>query len=177
MVAKASLIDLEGISSEIADLDFTAQKNKMMLPAPEGKGWSKEQADIAEMWYKRYLHLLKKYPNQKFVPNAPIDAFWHYHILDTRRYAEDCKNVFGKFLHHNPYYGLKGDAEYRDEDFDKTNQFYRIEFGTDCTTMFDGLHAQTCESTNDSISCSNSKMTAVAQTCESTNDSISCSNS
>lgn len=38
------------------------------------------------------------------VPTRDIDTVWHYHILDTHKYASDCKVVFGYFLHHNPNY-------------------------------------------------------------------------
>jgi len=35
-----------------------------------------------------------------------VDAFWDQHILDTRKYAEDCAAAFGHFLHHYPYSGM-----------------------------------------------------------------------
>jgi hypothetical protein len=40
-----------------------------------------------------------------------VDTFWHYHILDTLKYAEDCQAVFGYFLHHFPYMGLRGEDD------------------------------------------------------------------
>jgi hypothetical protein len=40
-----------------------------------------------------------------------VDTFWHYHILDTLKYAEDCQAVFGYFLHHFPYLGLRGEED------------------------------------------------------------------
>ncbi|TSC72184.1 MAG: hypothetical protein G01um101438_687 [Parcubacteria group bacterium Gr01-1014_38] len=120
----------------LAGLDFSLVKRKLMLPEPEGKNWSQEQADEAEEWYRRFLHVIIKYPDAcQHVPNGPIDAFWHQHILDTEAYARDCEYVLGSFLHHYPYFGLNGDAAERDEAFDITNRLYRQEFGEDCTQM------------------------------------------
>lgn len=121
----------------ILDLDFTEIKAKLKLPAPEGQGWNDEQANQAEAWYKRFLILTVKYPEHIVVPNGPIDAFWHQHILDTRRYGPDCERVLGQMLHHYPYFGLKGekDAAARDDAFRDTNRLYLLEFGEDCTSM------------------------------------------
>lgn len=120
----------------IRNLDLEPLKMKLMLPSPEGNGWSQQATDVAEEWYRRFLILHVKYPNECHVPNEPIDEFWHKHILDTRKYAKDCDDVFGEFLHHFPYFGLRGDADKRDAAFEQTNLYYRIEFGEDCTTMF-----------------------------------------
>lgn len=126
----------EDMINKINNLDFSEIRAKLGLPVPEGKGWNKKQIYIIEKWYKRFLILNAKYPDHKHVPNGPIDIFWHYHILDTRKYERDCKDIFGELLHHYPYFGLNGDSEVRDEAFDYTNQLYRIEFGEDCTNMF-----------------------------------------
>ncbi|MFM6129989.1 MAG: hypothetical protein ACKPBV_14885 [Sphaerospermopsis kisseleviana] len=40
-----------------------------------------------------------------------LDDYWHNHILDTRKYAEDCDLIFGFFLHHYPYFGLPGEED------------------------------------------------------------------
>jgi hypothetical protein len=44
-------------------------------------------------------------------PSMDVDTFWHYHILDTMKYARDCEEVFGYFLHHFPYVGLRGEDD------------------------------------------------------------------
>ena len=58
---------------------------------------------IAVKQYKRFLNLKIKYPNLNLVPTDDIDMIWHAHILDTEQYAKDCANLFGTFLHHNPF--------------------------------------------------------------------------
>ena len=40
-----------------------------------------------------------------------LDEFWHQHIVDTRKYAADCELLFGKLLHHDPYFGINGEED------------------------------------------------------------------
>lgn len=121
---------------KIKALDLSRVKNKLMNPHPEGEGWSKEQVDEAELWYKRFLHRYAANPTSvDNVPSLVVDKFWHFHILDTAKYASDCEQVFGHFLHHNPYYGIEGDAEARDASFKVSNEWYSREFGESSENM------------------------------------------
>ena len=131
------------IDSRIAALDLTQIRRKLMEPEPEGQGWSEEFALEAEKWYRRFLHVVLRYPSVRPVPNHYIDAFWHQHILDTRAYARDCHVTFGRFLHHYPYFGMNGDAAQRNAGFDETNAVYRAEFCEDCLSM--STEAQNCK--------------------------------
>jgi hypothetical protein len=56
---------------------------------------------------------------------------WHRHILDTRAYAEDCERIFGGFMHHFPYFGMRGDAdaEALADAYDETLRCYREAYG------------------------------------------------
>jgi hypothetical protein len=54
--------------------------------------------------YRRFLVLKMENPRVKLAPTGLMDKAWHTHILDTRRYAEDCQVMFGRFLHHHPSY-------------------------------------------------------------------------
>ena len=72
-------------------------------------GWDLEYAKIVEIEYKKFLTLCLEYPKNAIVPSLEVDKFWHYHILDTMKYAEDCENIFGYFLHHFPYFGMRGE--------------------------------------------------------------------
>lgn len=91
----------------IAALDLDPIKVKLMH-RESGEGWSLAYADAVEFEYRRFLYLVKKFPNEQVAPLADVDLFWHYHILDTMKYAADCDAVFGYFLHHFPYVGLRG---------------------------------------------------------------------
>ncbi|SFU69388.1 glycine-rich domain-containing protein [Pseudoduganella namucuonensis] len=94
----------------IAELDLEPLKVKLMHKE-SGEGWTREHADAVEFEYRRFLTLMKKYPNEPTAPGEDVDTFWHYHILDTMKYAVDCEAVFGYFLHHFPYVGLRGDDD------------------------------------------------------------------
>ena len=114
----------------IQALDLDPIKRKLMDPE-EGQGWSREYADQMETAYKRYLTLLAKYPDETIAPTKDVNKFWHGHILDTIKYAEDCENVFGYFLHHFPYFGMRGedDAAALRAASERMHEIYAREFG------------------------------------------------
>jgi hypothetical protein len=68
------------------------------------QAWTAATTQQAESLYRRFLMLHMMFPSEEFVPTKVIDAYWHQHILDTRKYAADCDAVFGTFLHHDPYF-------------------------------------------------------------------------
>lgn len=118
------------IVAAIAALDLEPIKFKLM-DAEEGHGWSHEKVERLELDYKRFLTLLAKYPDMQIAPSKDIDRFWHAHILDTMKYAEDCQSTFGTFLHHFPYFGMRGadDAAALARAADAMNSIYQREFG------------------------------------------------
>jgi len=120
----------EQVIAAIQALDLDPIKFKLMDPE-EGQGWSREYVDQMAIEYKRFLTLSVKYPEETIAPSKDIDKFWHGHILDTMKYAEDCQNVFGYFLHHFPYFGMRGeeDAANLAEAGKTTNRLYEKEFG------------------------------------------------
>ena len=114
----------------IAALDLDRIKTKL-CHAESGEGWSRARADAAEIEYRRFLYLMKAYPTEQTVPNVEVDIFWHYHILDTVKYAADCAAAFGYFLHHDPAVGLAGPGEAleRTERAARLDSLYRATFG------------------------------------------------
>jgi hypothetical protein len=92
----------------IEALDFEAIKAKLMHRGKGGEGWSQARVNAVELEYRRFLYLTKKFPTERTAPLVEVDTFWHYHILDTVKYAADCQQVFGYFLHHFPYAGMRG---------------------------------------------------------------------
>ena len=99
-----SIVDFK----EISELNLDQIKQKL-VHVESGEGWTQEQANATEVEYRRFLYLMKKFPNEPTSPAVAVDTFWHYHILDTMKYAADCEQVFGHFLHHNPYVGMHGE--------------------------------------------------------------------
>ena len=115
----------------ILDLDLSAIKSKLMH-RQSGEGWTAQQADSVEREYKRFLYLMKTFPTDQTAPSVDVDTFWHYHILDTMKYAADCEKAFGYFLHHYPYVGMEGgadDAEVHEAAGDRMRAIYEETFG------------------------------------------------
>lgn len=99
---RANLIDLAPIKRKLTD-------------EQHGLAWSAQRADDAEKLYRCFLALQILYAEseQRIVPPSEVDLFWHQHILDTRKYAMDCDLVLGRFLHHFPYFGMRGPDDER----------------------------------------------------------------
>jgi hypothetical protein len=131
MKAKLTNRPVERVIASIESLDLGPIKLKLMNPE-EGLGWSREYADRMELAYKRFLTLLVTHPEVTLAPCKDVDKFWHGHILDTLKYAEDCDRMFGCFLHHFPYFGMRGaeDAANLAKAAENTRRLYRQEFGS-----------------------------------------------
>ena len=114
----------------IADLNLDAIKVKLMH-RESGEGWSLEKANAVEFEYRRFLILMKQFPEEETAPLMDVDTFWHYHILDTMKYAADCEQAFGYFLHHYPYVGLGGedDQQFRLDGGERMRVLYEAIFG------------------------------------------------
>lgn len=131
-VERVDFLQSKGIIPNIANIDLEMVKMKI-TESDEGMGWTAEQCEDAELEYKRYLTLCKKYPypDYSIVPNKIMDTMWHYHILDTRAYCRDSDKVFGGYFHHFPYFGLRGEDDVKNLHgaFEKTKCLYKKEFG------------------------------------------------
>lgn len=125
------LIHDKKIAPKVAAIDLSMVKMKLQEP-DEGLGWSAEQCELAEVEYKRFLHLCAVH-GKGIVPNKIMDQMWHYHILDTRAYHKDCEEVFGHYMHHFPYFGMRGedDAKNLESEFRISQSKYLQAFGED----------------------------------------------
>lgn len=130
------LTSFEDVRDYITHIDFTMLKEKLSLgPEEGGQGWSSEAAEKAEAKYKKWLILKWKHENELIPPPQDIDVFWHGHILESQAYFRDTAVVFGKYLHHYPYFGIRGkaDEEQLHRAFENTKRLYREEYGEDVT--------------------------------------------
>ena len=71
---------------------------------------------------------------------------WHYHILDTSKYMSDCQNIFGNYLHHFPYLGMRGEKDRGAliECFEETKKVYQQHFGSEMGSKNDQVATSTC---------------------------------
>ncbi|MFC4006942.1 glycine-rich domain-containing protein [Nonomuraea purpurea] len=96
----------------VAQIDLTPINAKLRHDDPEF--WTDEVIAQAELDYRRFLALNILRPATALSVNKTLDEYWHQHILDTRKYAADCDMVFGRFLHHYPYFGLEDEQEWQE---------------------------------------------------------------
>ncbi|WP_452002643.1 glycine-rich domain-containing protein [Azospirillum largimobile] len=92
-------------------IDLSLIKRKMV----ETFGWDPDVVDTMEDRYRKFLCVQSAAKASgvllEIVPDRMIDEIWHMHILDTRKYATDCNVLFGEILHHDPYFGMMGEAD------------------------------------------------------------------
>jgi len=84
------------------------------MDAEKSNGWTSDFTWRVSQEYRRFLVLClerRQDTNHLIVPSKLVDTFWHLHILDTRKYIEDCQHCFGSILHHFPYFGMRGDQD------------------------------------------------------------------
>jgi hypothetical protein len=122
----------EQVIAAIQALDLEPVKVRMM-DSVRGEGWTREHADSVEVSYKSFLTMLVKHPEaaEEITLSEDADEFWHTHILQTRKYADDCLAVFGGFLHHSPELEDITPAylEKKAASVEKTRRLYEQEFG------------------------------------------------
>ena len=114
----------------IAALDLNPIKTKLMHKQ-SGEGWSLDRANAIETEYRRFLYLMKAFPHVETAPRVDVDTFWHYHILDTLKYARDCEQAFGYFVHHHPYLGMEGEdgVALQQQAGERMRELYESTFG------------------------------------------------
>jgi hypothetical protein len=121
----ASVIDRLDVLLDLSDV-------RMKLADPEeGPGLAREQIDLMEREYRKFLAIQVMHPDAVIVPCKIVDEMWHRHILDTAAYREDCEVIFDRFLDHYPYFGMRNEAEAEelDDAYAATLDLYREAFG------------------------------------------------
>ena len=115
---------------DLAALDLEPIVIKAIDPE-EGLGWTFDYARRVADEYRKFLVLCMNDEHNSVVPSSAVDEFWHLHILDTQKYAQDCERFLGFFLHHFPYFGMRGEEDERDlhNAWLKTLESYESEFG------------------------------------------------
>jgi len=118
-----------GVDPRVARIDLELVKEVTR----EDTQWSQAQAELAELEYKRMLTLLLWNPGlpHPIVPARLVDEIWHHHLLDSRAYHADMQALFGDYLHHFPYLGLRTEESRRLklEAFELSCRLYERTFG------------------------------------------------
>jgi len=131
-----ALLDLTNVRVKLADVE-------------EGEGMTADELDLAEQEYRRFLALHWAFPEADIVPCKLVDEVWHQHILDTQAYHADCDVIFGDYLHHFPYFGMRGDDDVRalGDAYRETLTMYRDAFGEPPNSTWIASDASRCTRT------------------------------
>lgn len=78
----------------IREADLATGRGRGLLEKARAESYVKD--------YQRFLVLCVLHPGEVICPLDGADDLWHAHILDTRRYHDDCQAIFGRYLHHMP---------------------------------------------------------------------------
>lgn len=148
MPIKVSIDDSEFVSKNKMDeaialvesIDLKQMNDKLV----NFYGWSKEEVSLMSDYYKKWLSLHVCYPNLATAPSVKLDEYWHMHILDTQKYMVDCQIVFGKYLHHYPYFGLEGDKEDLNSGFELTKKLFQHHFNHSLTGLANPCSSTAC---------------------------------
>ena len=113
--------------------------------------------------YERFLTLIGKYKNHRFVPTLRIDMVWHGHMLDHIDYVKSTGNYFGKMLIHNDDVENEVNSKEKlENDFMKTGVLWKKEYGIDYvkknqrnTSSSCGIDNPRNSNNNNSHNCSN----------------------
>jgi hypothetical protein len=147
MTRSAPTVD-EALSRLEGALDLSNIRMKLADPE-DGHGYQSGELDLMEQEYRRFLALHLAYPDMDVVPCKTVDEIWHQHILDTAAYRNDCDEIFGFFLDHFPYFGMRGeeDALALADAYSETLMRYRDAFGEPPADTWVSRDAASCKRT------------------------------
>jgi hypothetical protein len=134
-IADEELIVEERLS-RADDVDMDPVVFKLTHPEQGEASLSLARADQDVELYRCFLKLCVLYPGRTIVPTREIDHVWHTHLLDTAKYRDDCERIFGQFLDHFPYAGLRGEDDRRAwrDDFAQTQALFKEHFDVEIGT-------------------------------------------
>jgi hypothetical protein len=131
-----------------SNLDLSRLRMKLADPE-EGKGYGPGHLDLMEGEYRKFLALRIAFPDAEIVPCQIVDEMWHAHILDTIAYRHDCDTLFGGFMDHFPYFGMRGDddAQALHDAYQDTLARYHAAFGEPPAGTWISTQASRCKRT------------------------------
>jgi len=107
-LAQLQQLDLQPIADKLTPL---AQATAVS----PGITWGIAEQPIQHklMAYLQFLFLMYRYPSLTLVPPRAIATVWQAHILDTRKYYQDCQQLFGclDLAHHQACLPLLSTAD------------------------------------------------------------------
>src|ERR1022692_344418 len=132
-LAAGDPVTVEGRMRRVDELDLDPIVYKLMHAEQGETSLTLARADQDVALYRCFLKLCVLHPGVTIVPTRQIDHVWHTHMLDTAKYRSDCDWLFGHFMDHFPYAGLRGEADRRAwlDDFARTCSLFEEHFGVE----------------------------------------------
>ena len=148
LAAEVSTTPIDALARIGEVLDLSNIRFKLSDPN-EGKGYLPQRLDLMEAEYRKFLALQVVFAGEDIVPCELVDEMWHWHILDTAAYRADCDAIFGEFLDHFPYFGMRGedDAQALNDAYASTLDRYRAAFGEPPEDSWIAQDASSCRRT------------------------------
>lgn len=122
------------VKAYVQEMDFYWIEQKLTKDRDGRKAtWTEQGVKDAIRQYKNFMLLMKIYDGtpEIIVPSIEVDEIWHNHILDTKAYFKDCDVIYGRYMHHFPYFGMRGKEDFDNLNrcFDRTQELYFKHFG------------------------------------------------
>ena len=86
-----------------SDLNLSSVRSRVIKERPD---WTSEYADKVDVEYRRWLQMCSEMDKHN-IPELKlfskhVDDFWHNHVLFTEKYMNECDQIAGRYLHHQP---------------------------------------------------------------------------
>lgn len=112
------------MNATVQNWDFAFLQKRLQ----DSVGCSERAADLIRE-YRKFAHIVAKYPDEEVAMAGEVDEAWHLHILDTIDYVDFCHRAYGRYLHHRPSTDDDGAHEQLVENYSKLLARMADEFG------------------------------------------------
>lgn len=86
------------LDRKISELDLGAIGERIVRT----HGWPQARVREAVTRYRQFLQAALTDEPGSEMADEDADTVWHFHILDSMKYHNDCQAIFGRYLHHVP---------------------------------------------------------------------------
>lgn len=94
-----------------------------------------EVARQAVTEYAKFIYLMQ-FTKASLTPSDEVDLVWHFHMANSKSYHAMGKEIFGKFIHHNPTQGGEQENQKFNEWYNYTLFLYEKVLGSKPSPRF-----------------------------------------
>ena len=119
---------LPGTKSLKQVLEFVRFNEFMEQSLANEMAMTLEGARQAIMEYVKFIYLMQ-YSHASITPSDEVDLVWHFHMTHTKMYHLMGKEIFDRFIHHNPTEGGEQESKKYNEWYNYTLYLYEKVLG------------------------------------------------